>query len=177
MYFYVIHATRALRVTTCRERELTLDHIHAFFNTQGHGEPPRVRYQLSTGARSETTRKWKALHTIHAPIHTNKVNLKGWLWWLNYIRGPCGPNASYHLSYKRGKPRKNLTPETCPDRGSNPGPLRDRRAYYHLLHSGLRNFHINWHNVMIFLMCVLENIESLQHFSLIVFLVSDILIF
>ena len=34
------------------------------------------------------------------------------------------------------KPRKNLTQETCPDRGSNPGPLRDRRACYHLLHSG-----------------------------------------
>ena len=26
------------------------------------------------------------------------------------------------------KPRKNLTQETCPDRGSNPGPLCDRRA-------------------------------------------------
>ena len=25
------------------------------------------------------------------------------------------------------KPRKNLTQETCPDRGSNPDPLRDRR--------------------------------------------------
>ena len=34
------------------------------------------------------------------------------------------------------KPRKNLTQETCPDRGSNPGPLLDRRACYHLLHSG-----------------------------------------
>ena len=34
------------------------------------------------------------------------------------------------------KPRKNLTQETCPDRGSNPGPLRDKRACYHLLHSG-----------------------------------------
>ena len=34
------------------------------------------------------------------------------------------------------KPRKNLTQETCPDRGSNPGPLRDNRAYYHLFHSG-----------------------------------------
>ena len=34
------------------------------------------------------------------------------------------------------KPRKNLTKETSPDRGSNPGPLRDRRAWYHLLHSG-----------------------------------------
>ena len=26
------------------------------------------------------------------------------------------------------KPRKNLTQETCPDRGSNPGPVRDKRA-------------------------------------------------
>ena len=33
------------------------------------------------------------------------------------------------------KPRKNLTQETCPDWGSNSGPLRDRRACYHLAHS------------------------------------------
>ena len=36
------------------------------------------------------------------------------------------------------KPRKNLTQETCPDRGSNTGPLRDRRTCYHLVHSGGR---------------------------------------
>ena len=36
------------------------------------------------------------------------------------------------------KPRKNLNQETCPDRGSNSGPLRDRRACYHLFHSGGR---------------------------------------
>ena len=34
------------------------------------------------------------------------------------------------------KPRKNLTQETCPDRGSNPGPLRDRSACCCLAHSG-----------------------------------------
>ena len=34
------------------------------------------------------------------------------------------------------KPRKNLTQEICPDRGSNPGPLHDRRACYHPFHSG-----------------------------------------
>ena len=34
------------------------------------------------------------------------------------------------------KLRKNLTQETCPDRGSNPGPLRVRRACYRLSHSG-----------------------------------------
>ena len=36
----------------------------------------------------------------------------------------------------RKNPEKNLTQETCPDRGSNPDPLRDKRACYHLLHSG-----------------------------------------
>ena len=30
------------------------------------------------------------------------------------------------------KPRKNLTQETCHDRGSNPGLLHDRRTCYHL---------------------------------------------
>ena len=34
------------------------------------------------------------------------------------------------------KTRKKLAQETCPDRGSNPGPLRDRRSCYHLFHSG-----------------------------------------
>ena len=38
------------------------------------------------------------------------------------------------------KPRKNLAQETCPDRGSNPGPLRDKRACYHLIHSGGHDF-------------------------------------
>ena len=41
------------------------------------------------------------------------------------------------------KPRKNLTQETCPDRGSNPGLLRDRRACYRLVHSGGHAFHKN----------------------------------
>ena len=34
------------------------------------------------------------------------------------------------------KPQKNLTQKTSSDRGSNPDPLRDRQACYHLLHSG-----------------------------------------
>ena len=33
------------------------------------------------------------------------------------------------------KLRKNLTQENCPDRVSTPGPLRDRRACYHLFHA------------------------------------------
>ena len=51
------------------------------------------------------------------------------------------------------KPRKNLTQETCPDRGSNAGPLRDRRACYRQAHSGgLFGYYITYHlrNNMLF---------------------------
>ena len=51
------------RATTCRERELTLDHIHTFLTTQGHGEPPRMREQLNAVVTSETTRTWKSIQT------------------------------------------------------------------------------------------------------------------
>ena len=34
------------------------------------------------------------------------------------------------------KPRKNLTQETCPDQGLNPGPRHDRRTCCRLAHSG-----------------------------------------
>ena len=37
-------------------------------------------------------------------------------------------------------PERNLIQETCPNRGSNPGPLRDRRVCYRLLHSGGKFF-------------------------------------
>ena len=37
------------------------------------------------------------------------------------------------------KSRKYLTQETCSDRGSNPGPLSDRRACYRLAHSDGRD--------------------------------------
>ena len=32
-------------------------------------------------------------------------------------------------------PERTLTQGTCPDRGSNPGPLHDRRSCYRLAHS------------------------------------------
>ena len=124
------------RVTTCREGELTPHHIHTFLTTQGHGEPPRMRDQFIAWATSEKTWTWMTIHAIHASIHSNKANMKGWLWRPNDIRESCRLKASWHLSYRWGKNRKNLTQETSPDRGSNSGPLRDRRACYRLLHSG-----------------------------------------
>ena len=44
---------------------------------------------------------------------------------------------------------KNLTQETCPDRGSYPGPLCDRRACYRLLHSGYKKLLENYNIPMI----------------------------
>ena len=41
-------------------------------------------------------------------------------------------------------PEKKITQETCPDRGSNPGPLRDRRACYRLTHSGGQETYTVW---------------------------------
>ena len=54
-------------------------------------------------------------------------------WWMIFgdLVGPKLPDIRL-----TGKTPKNLTQETCPDRGSNPGPLRDKRACYHLFYSG-----------------------------------------
>ena len=45
------------------------------------------------------------------------------------------------------KPRKKLTQESCPNRGSNPGPLRDRRACCRLAHSGGQKFQEIYYNL------------------------------
>ena len=44
--------------------------------------------------------------------------------------------------------RKNLTQETCPDRGSNPGPMRDRRACYFLAHRWTQEIVIAWNHIV-----------------------------
>ena len=72
------------------------------------GPPPRqhgheTRYTPFTHSFILTGRKWE-----------------GWLWRPNNIRGPCGPKASWHLSYRWGNtsPRKlvanrDRTPVRC----------------------------------------------------------------
>ena len=96
------------RATTCRERELTLDHIHTFLTTQGHEGLPGWE-QLIAGATSETARTEKTIHTVHAPIYCNKANMKEWLWRPNDIWGPCGPKVSWHLFYRWGKTQKKTS--------------------------------------------------------------------
>ena len=110
------------------QRELTLDHIHTFLTTQGHGGPPRMRDQLNAGATSETTWTCKTicLHTIHTPIHSNKANMKRWLYGHMIFGDFVGLKIPDICLTGVEKPRKNLTQEIRPDRGSNPGLLRDR---------------------------------------------------
>ena len=91
-------------------------------------EPNRFLYkhfnpsdQLNAGATFETTRTLKTIQTIHS----NKAydyDGKMIFWDLVGLKLPdiCLKGEE--------KPRKNLTQEACPDRGSNPGPLRDRSA-------------------------------------------------
>ena len=53
------------RAMTCRERELTMDHIHTFLTTQGHRGPPQMSNQLNSGATSEKTRTLKTIGSTH----------------------------------------------------------------------------------------------------------------
>ena len=98
------------RATTCRDRELTLTHIHIFWahkDMEGFpgwgissmpGLPPR---------RYEHERRY----TIYVPILSNKANMKGWLWPPNDIREPCSSKASRHLSYRWRKTAIKISPK------------------------------------------------------------------
>ena len=104
------------RVMTCRERELTENYIILSW--------PHKDMEGLTGwgvrATSETTRTWKTIHTIHAPIHSKKMKMKGWLWRSNFIRDLYGPKASWQLSYRWGKNPKH--PGNFSRPGIEPGP-------------------------------------------------------
>ena len=119
-----------------------MDHIyiHTFLTTQGHGGPPWISDQLNARATSETTRTYRQRHHSHP---------------LSYQQGEYDEDdhdgqmmSGDRLGLKfpdiclmgEEKPQKNLTQETCPDRESNPGPLRERRIRYPLLHNGGRNY-------------------------------------
>ena len=93
--------------------------------------------QPNVGATSETTQTLKIIHIFHSHFHSNKTDMIKLIYDGQMIFGDLvGLNLPDIWLAGEGKPRKNLTLETCPGRGSNPGPLRDRRACYRLLHIG-----------------------------------------
>ena len=107
--------------TTCRERELPLDHIYTWLTTQGHGEPPRISDQLNARATSETKRTLKRINIIHSLIHSNKTDMIRMIMMAKwYLSNHVGLKLSDICLIKaRKSSEKNLTQETCPDRGSN----------------------------------------------------------
>ena len=113
-----------------------MDHIYTFLTTQGSGEPPRMSDQPNAGA-TPRQQKHERQYTpsTHSVIPTRRI------WNDDYdgqmIFGDLGGLKFPDICLTgEEKPRENLVQETCPDRGLYPGPLRDKRTCYHLLHSG-----------------------------------------
>ena len=104
------HASRALQSHDLSGEGFDCGSHAYFFTTQGHGGPPRMREKLNAGTTSETTQTCKTRQPIHSPIHANKANMEGWLWRPNNIRGPCGSNASWHLSCRWGTTPTKTSP-------------------------------------------------------------------
>ena len=133
MHFTWLTPPKPYRATTCRETELTMDHIHTFLITQGLGGPPRMSDQFNAGATSETAQTWKTIHTRHSIIPTRRIwnDDNGGQIIFGDLVGLKFPDI--RLTGEEKPRKKNLTQKTCPDRESSPGPLRDKRAWYCLL--------------------------------------------
>ena len=122
------------------------------------GPPPRqhkheIRYTASTHPFSLTRRRWKD-DSDGQMIFGDLVGL----------------NLPDICLTSEEKPRKNLAQETRPDRESNPGHLRERRACYRLFHSSehMQSSTIFWFDIY-YTVCVCRGlygtlISQLQKF-------------
>ena len=124
------------RATTCRGRELNYgSHTYFFDHTRTWRASQDEWSAVCWSHPRNSTNMKDNTHQAHTQSSQQGEDDDD----VQMIFGDLGGSkVSWHLSYRWGKPRKNLTQETCPDRASNPGPLRDKRACYHLLHSGGR---------------------------------------
>ena len=96
--------------------------------------------QLNAGATSETALIFKENrpidHSLTYGIHSSKVDMIKMIIMAKWYSGNHGGLKLPDICLAgEEKPRKKLIQETCPNRGLNPGPLRDRRACYRLPHS------------------------------------------
>ena len=108
------------RATTCQGRELNYGSQTYFFDhtRTWRASPDEWSAQCQGHLRDSTNMK----DDKHSHVHSNKADMKGWLWWPNDIRGPCGPKASWHSSYKWGKSPKKPHPGNLSRPGIEPGP-------------------------------------------------------
>ena len=123
------------RATTCRGRELNYGSHTYFFDYTRTWRASLDEWSAQCRGHLRGSTNMKD-NTHQALSHPNKANVEWWLRRPNDIRGTWGLKFPDISLTGEGKSRKNLPQETCPDRGTNPGPLCDRRACYHLLHSG-----------------------------------------
>ena len=112
------------RATTCRERELTLDHIHTFLPEKDMESLPGWGIISMPGPPPRQHE--------HERRFTHSLTLTRWLW-KDYNDGQMifgdlsGPKASWHLSYSWGKAPKKPHLRNLSRPGIEAGPA-ERQA-------------------------------------------------
>ena len=145
MYFYVTYADRALQSHELSGKGIKLWITYIFFwpHKDMEGLPGWVISPMPGPPPKQHEHERRYTPSTHSVIPTRRI-------WNDDDDGQMIPGDLGGLKFPdicltgEGKPRKNLTQETCPDRVSNPGPLRDKRACYHLVHGGGRYENINF---------------------------------
>ena len=88
MCFSVTHATQTLQSHDLSGAGSNSgSHTYFYDHTGTWMASPDEGSAQCRGHPSETRRTWKTIHISHAPIHSNKENMKWWLWRPNDIRG------------------------------------------------------------------------------------------
>ena len=121
------------RATTCRGRGLNYGSQTYFLDhTRTRRASPDELSALCRGHLRDSTNMKDTTHQAHTQSSQQgeygmMITMAKW-----YSGTIGGPKVSRHLSFRWGKIPKKPRPGNL----SRPGPLRDKRACYHLLHSG-----------------------------------------
>ena len=109
------------RATTCRERELTMNHIHIFVTTQGLEVSPDEGSAQCRGQLQDNTNMKD--DKLNSRTHfSNKVDMKGWLWRPNDIRDFVGLKLLDICLTGEEKTRKKPHSGILSRPGIEPGP-------------------------------------------------------
>ena len=117
-------------VTTCRGRKLIFEsHTYIFDHTRTWRAPDEGSAQCRSHLRDRTNMK-DDTHQAHTVIPTRRIwnDDDGGQMIFRDLMGLKFPDIC--LTGEEKPPKKNLTQETCPNQGSNPGPLHDRGGHW-----------------------------------------------
>ena len=152
------------RATTCRGRELNYEsHTYFFDHTRTWRDSQDQWSAQCRGHLRDSTNMNDNTHQAHT--QSSQQGEYGMMITSQMIFGDLrGQKFPDICLTGEEKPRKNLTQETCPDRGLNPGPLRDNRACYHLLHSGGRFYKLTTeiHILYVGTTCYVNRLSSIN---------------